>query len=414
LFIAAIFLSGMSTTAKPRPIQAAPPERERPPSRGSHPEFDLLTACCATAWRPTEHGNIERLLRSELHWEKLLRSAEHHGLTSRLLECLEISSRHVPREAMDSLRATYRQNAYRRLWFAHELGRIVENLRSAGVRVLAHKGPTLSVMLYGDVAQRQFHDLDFLVMPGDVAKTTNILRDMGYQPDMELDTREDEAHLGSGYERVFHSLHGKNLLEVQWRVLPRFYAIDFDMRKMFARSQDIKVGTQLCTALGSEDLLLALCVHAAKHVWTQMSWLRDITQLTLVRGLDWDFIAREAARLGIRRIMALNFLLADRLFECGIPKHIEPWTDDPATHALLPELMEIMQRGVAYQTESFAYFRLMMQLRERRRERMRLLWRLASTPGIGEWKSVRLPGVLFPMYSLVRVGRLAKRLSVAP
>jgi hypothetical protein len=145
-----------------------------------------------------------------------------------------------------------------------------------------------------------------------------------------------------------------------------------------------------------------------------MSWLRDITQLTVVRGLDWEFIKSEAARLGIRRIVTLNFLLADRLFGCGLPKHLEPWSGDPATHALLPELMEIMQRGVAYQTESFAYFRLMMRLRERRRDRRRLLWRLASTPGIGEWKSVRLPGVLFPMYSLVRVGRLAKRLSVAP
>jgi hypothetical protein len=395
-------------------MQAGSPERERAPFPPLHPEFDLLAACCAAAWRPTEHGSIERLLRSDLHWEKLLRTAEHHGLTSLLLECLEISSRHVPREVMDALRSTYRQNAYRRLWFAHELGRIVENLRSAGVKVLAHKGPTLSVMLYGDVAQRQFHDLDFLVMSGDVAKATNILHVMGYEPDMELEARAEKAYLRSGYERVFHSSLGRNLLEVQWRILPRFYAIDFNMRKMFARSQDIKVGTQLCTALGSEDLLLTLCVHAAKHVWTQMSWLRDITQLTVVRGFDWEFIGREAARLGIRRIVALNFLLADRLFGCGVPKHFEAWANDPATHALLPELVEIMQRGVAYQTESFAYFRLMMRLRERRQDRMHLLWRLASTPGIGEWKSVRLPGVLFPMYSLVRVGRLAKRLSVAP
>jgi hypothetical protein len=395
-------------------MEAGSPERERVPLPGLHPEFDLLAACCATTWRPTEHGNIERLLRSELHWEKLLRTAEHHGLTSLLLERLEISSRYVPREVMDELRSIFRLNAYRRLWFAYELGRIVENLRSAGIKVLAHKGPTLSVMLYGDIAQRQFHDLDFLVAPGDVAKATEILHVMGYESDMELEARAEKAYLRSGYERVFHSSHGRNLLEVQWRILPRFYAIDFDMRKVLARSQNIKVGNQLCTVLGSEDLLLALCVHAAKHVWTQMSWLRDITQLTVVRGLDWAFIGREAARLGIRRIVALNFLLADRLFGCGLPKSFEAWSNDPATHALLPELMEIMQRGVAYQTESFAYFRLMMRLRERRRDRMRLLWRLASTPGIGEWKSVRLPGVLFPMYSLVRVGRLAKRLSVAP
>ena len=395
-------------------MQAGSSEHEQAPFSSSHPEFDLLAACCVTAWRPAEHGKTERLLRSELNWEKLLRTAEHHGLTSLLLERLEILSQHVPREVMDSLRSMYRLNVYRRLWFAHELGRIVESLGSAGIEVLAHKGPALSVMLYGDVVQREFHDLDLLTMSGDVGEATKILLEMGYQSDGELGARAEKAYLRSGYERVFHSSHGRNLLEVQWRILPRFYAIDFDMTKMFTRSQDIRVGNQVCAALGSEDLLLALCVHAAKHVWTQMSWLRDITQLTIVRELDWKFIGRETARLGIRRMVALNFLLADRVFGCGLPEHFEPWTNDPATLALLPELVEIMQRGVAYQTESFAYFRLMMRLRERRRDRARLLWRLASTPGIGEWKSVRLPGVLFPMYSLVRVGRLAKRLSVAP
>jgi hypothetical protein len=66
--------------------------------------------------------------------------------------------------------------------------------------------------------------------------------------------------------------------------------------------------------------------------------------------------------------------------------------------------------GGSFDTESWQYFRAAMRLRERRRDRMRFLWRLAVTPGPREWKSVHLPPLLFPLYRLVRISRLASRL----
>ena len=63
-----------------------------------------------------------------------------------------------------------------------------------------------------------------------------------------------------------------------------------------------------------------------------------------------------------------------------------------------------------FDPESMAYFRLMMELRERRRDRAAFWWRLLFTPGAGEWAMVRLPGPLFPLYRAVRIYRLAERL----
>ena len=63
-----------------------------------------------------------------------------------------------------------------------------------------------------------------------------------------------------------------------------------------------------------------------------------------------------------------------------------------------------------FDPESVAYFRLMMDLRERRRDRATLVWRLWVTPGTGEWSAVRLPDVLFPLYRVVRMIRLAGRM----
>lgn len=63
-----------------------------------------------------------------------------------------------------------------------------------------------------------------------------------------------------------------------------------------------------------------------------------------------------------------------------------------------------------YEFESTEYFRLVMKLRERRVDRWRYLWRLVWTPSSGDIAAVRLPEALFPVYRIVRMGRLIRKL----
>jgi len=157
-----------------------------------------------------------------------------------------------------------------------------------------------------------------------------------------------------------------------------------------------------------------LCVHAAKHVWVQLSWLFDIAQLTKSRQLDWNAIQDDARRLGIERIVSLNFLLARKLLGSALPSAMQKrLPEDPSTTVLADEIMRIIEPSVYYDTESIPYFGLMMRLRERWQDRARFLWRLASTPSVSEWSAVRLPGALQPLYRLVRLWRLARRLASA-
>jgi hypothetical protein len=83
-------------------------------------------------------------------------------------------------------------------------------------------------------------------------------------------------------------------------------------------------------------------------------------------------------------------------------------------NALSGELAEEIARHIpdseGYRTDSIDYFRLMLRLRERPSDRLRLVSRLAFTPSVNEWQLVRLPGALFPLYRAVRMYRLAGRL----
>jgi hypothetical protein len=160
----------------------------------------------------------------------------------------------------------------------------------------------------------------------------------------------------------------------------------------------------------AEDLLLVLCVHAAKHVWDRLIWLCDIAQILKLENFNWESVQSRARELGIERVVSVTLLLANRLLAAPIPSPIEKSNfADRTAGALAEEIARGMATGFSYDVQQVSYFRLMMRLRERRADRLRFLARLAFTPGPGEWEAVRLPKVLFPLYRVVRLARLASR-----
>jgi hypothetical protein len=312
--------------------------------------------------------------------------------------------------ATESLQPRYQANVRRSLWLTGELLHVLDHLQSRGIETLPYKGPVLAQQLYGNVAERQFSDLDLLIRGADVPRTKAALLELGYKANLVLTPREERAYLASGYEYTFSSAHGRDLLEMQWRILPRFYSVDFDVERFFNRALEVRLNDRSVRTLGAEDLLLVLCVHAAKHVWLQLSCLCDIAALVRSQPLDFELVRKQAQGLGVERIMAVTFLLASKLLETPLPScvcaHVQK---DGGSEVQARDVLAIMMQGADYNTESAPYFQLMLRLRERWQDRLRLLWRLVFTPSVGEWSAVRLPAPLFPLYRLVRVGRLAGR-----
>jgi Uncharacterised nucleotidyltransferase len=407
----------MAAAAETRPVLSEAPNLRAVQAFTDSSEFDLLVACCTDSSSCGRADRICQILSGPLDWEGMLRLVDHHRVVPQVYGELSALSHLVPAPQLDALRLRYQDNARKTLWFAGELIRILGHLESLGIKALPYKGPVLARTLYGEVTQRQFGDLDVLILPADVAKAKAALLDLGYKPGIELASRAERAYvetayIETGYEYSFNAVYGSNLLELQWQVVPRFYSIDFDVADFFERADEIIVGGCRMRTLRAEDLLLALCVHAAKHVWLQLSWLCDIAQLAKSRALDWNAIQDDARRLGIERIVSLNLLLAHKLLGSALPTAIQKrLREDPVTTVLADEIRRVIERSVHYDTESIPYFRLMMRLRERWQDRARFFWRLAFTPSVSEWSAVRLPKHLQPLYRLVRLWRLAKRLA---
>jgi hypothetical protein len=127
--------------------------------------------------------------------------------------------------------------------------------------------------------------------------------------------------------------------------------------------------------------------------------------------LDWAWIAEQAKHLGIVRILLVSLLLTSRLLHVDIPAAADLHLgSDPETESVANEIEGHVTAATEFNVESVGYFRLMMRLRENRRDRIRFLSRLILTPGPGEWAALRVPDALFPLYRLVRLWRLGGRL----
>ena len=373
------------------------------------PEFDLILACCNDDSGGPGSARIQQILGHGVDWERLLQLAQHHGLVPLVYRCLSTAVGVAQSASLEGLRQQDKQNAHQTLWLTVELLSLYRHLAARGLEVLPYKGPVLAEILYGNVTLRQFSDLDLLVRAHDLPRIKAALADLGYAPGLRLTQAAERAYLKSGYEYTFDGARGRNLLEIKWRILPQFYAIGFDVDDFFQRAVAVAVQGQRLRTLCDQDLMLVLCVHAAKHAWKQLSWLCDIAQLARSRSLDWAALRIQAAGLGIERIVAVSFLVAYKLLGAAVPAQLDV-ERDAKTESLAQRIVQLIVAEEELDPESVAYFRLMMELRERGKDRASFCWRLLVTPGSGEWSAVRLPGALFPLYRVVRVGRLAGRL----
>src|SRR6266404_7900788 len=267
----------MSELLPPSPMSSTMPQTEN--------EFELLCVLASAELSPERRERIANWSLSVLDWSEVLRLAEYHGVlplaARNLIESLCLESgrvkegRGLPPEVERSLRSAYEANLRRSLWFTAELARIMWHFERRQLRAVPYKGPVLAQSLYRDLGLRSFSDLDFLISPADFDRAKQALAEIGYRPSGEVNPAIERLCLRTGYERSFDSAAGKNLVELQWALLPHFYALDLRMEDLrvedlLARAGRTVLGEGEVPCLSPEDSLLVLCLHAAKHLWTRL------------------------------------------------------------------------------------------------------------------------------------------------
>ena len=383
------------------------PDRELP----SSPEFDLLRACSAVELTETRLSQLANCDRQTIDWKEFIRLAEHHGVLPLVSKNLLAHAPGLHEQVARSLQSAYETNIRRNLWFAAELARIANHFERKNLRAVPYKGAILAESVYGDLALRNFNDLDFLTASADFERGKQALAELGYHPSDTYRPEIERFWLRFGYERSFDGAAGKYLVELQWRILPRFYAVDLPTEELLERAVTASIGGQFLPTLSTEDLLLVLCLHAAKHLWMRLIWISDIAETVRTQNIDYNVLISRARALGITRIVGVSFWLAQNVREMVLPKFAEEIVNaDLQVKALGQLFADRLQRSATYDFESSEYFRLILKLRERQLDRWRYFGRLVWAPGENDFAAVRLPEALFPLYRAVRLTRLVCRM----
>ncbi|MFZ0814808.1 MAG: nucleotidyltransferase family protein, partial [Candidatus Sulfotelmatobacter sp.] len=296
---------------------------QRAATASGAPEWNLICVSSSSNLGESDFSRLRSLLQEPINWEAVLRLADHHGTSSLLHQNLSRVPDAVPSAVLASLRQRYERNIHKSLFLARELIRILDCLDTIGLEVIPYKGIVMSEVYHGDMASRQSGDMDLFVRKRDVARIKLAVQDLGYTPRVPIPDDAEQDYIASGYECTFDSFAGKNLLELQWALQPRFYAVDFDMDGLFERAVNVTVAGRGAKTPSPEDLLLVLSIHAAKHVWGRLIWLCDIAQIVQRENLNWDWIQSEARELGIERILHITLLLTNRLLTATIPPPIK-------------------------------------------------------------------------------------------
>ncbi|MGH9493108.1 MAG: nucleotidyltransferase domain-containing protein, partial [Terriglobales bacterium] len=289
--------------------------------------------------------------------------------------------------------------------------RVLSLLGERGIRAIPYKGPVLASLLYGNLAQREYVDLDLLVSPARVADGKDALLAAGYQPSLPLTARQEAALLRSNCELMFKNPERQSAVELHWHVAPGQFAVEFDFEELWERRRRISLGGSEVATLADEDLLLVLAVHAAKHLWECLCWTRDISELVAARpGPDWERAVRRAQELGVLRFLLLSLDLSRELLGTPLPEMVgKAIAADPKVGALAAAVRERMWAGESSGVSLGDHW-LLLRARERWRDKARYARRLLFTPGVSEWKLLELPAPLWPLYPAIRVGRVVGKL----
>ena len=161
------------------------------------PEPELLLWCARISSDSSRAEQLRALFHKDLDWAVLRRIAHQHGVVPfvywRLSNtCLEA----VPTAVLDRLRGDIHANSLRNLSLTRELLRLLNLFEVQGIFAISYRGPALAAFACGNLALRQFADLDILVRKHDAPRAKEVFISAGYRSEYRL-TRTQEAALCS-------------------------------------------------------------------------------------------------------------------------------------------------------------------------------------------------------------------------
>jgi hypothetical protein len=390
------------------------------------PEFELLLCCARTALTQQQAERIKTLLQQSIDWQFVIGLAVANAVMPLLAKSLNaVCPEAVPGEVLQQLRIYCYQLTLKNLSLTGELCKLIQFLNDHNIPAIPFKGPLLAVSVYGNVALRQFSDLDIWVRPQDfLAARTLLMSKAGYcaMKSHFLTAAQEVADLQSSYECTLFTPDQQVVIDLHQKLSGgTFFSYPVQFEQIWEHLEPISAIGNKLHSFSSDDLLLYLCVHGAKSRWERLGWICDVAELIRVHPqLDWEQVVEKAKALNCERMLLLGLLLAHTLLDAPLAEAIAQRIQSDSTCQLLcAQVCEKIQSNTSGLTKKFTLKMLMFQLRvlDGWGDRLAccyksLLWHglrpLYSVliPTYNDYQFFPLPDFLYSLYFFIRPFRL--------
>ena len=190
------------------------------------------------------------------------------------------------------------------------------------IPVMLTKGLWLVHCVYRNAAARDSGDIDLLFHPEDMARFTEVARELRYEVPGDGASLSASAH--STNEFALRHPDDGLLVDVHWSLTNPESETPVDEGLLWERSEVVDVGGAPCRTLNLEDHLLYLCFHAAMHHKFWAVGPRCLYDVAMVvrqppRPIRWDELTARAHALGWGRAAWLMFALVDEHLGVSLP-----------------------------------------------------------------------------------------------
>lgn len=376
-------------------------------------EHDVLRNIARRKLDENAESRLGTLLDQQLDWDYLFSTAKEHGLLSLLHKHLSASSDKIPASLLAKVKNESVSNSQSVLHLTGKLLEINKLLTEKGIPMAIFKGPVLSQLAYGDIGLRRAGDIDVLVARDDFPKTKELLESLSYQMVPPLRAPQLQAHLSFHCEIQFMRDDWFTIVDLHWALAPNTFVFKLTAEDVLSRPQTISmVGTQVQT-LSTEDLILYLSMHGAKHLWRRYEWISSLSEVVQqARTINWDTMLERAATARAGRMLGLGLRLAQKSSNVDIPATVFSLLDANRRMERLSEyILDNIFFDFTHDEDSVENSLNNFKVMDRKTDAVLSVLRAIYTPTLSDFEAVNLPSSLRSLYYVLRPLRLSKTYS---
>lgn len=372
-------------------------------------EDELLLSCARSKLEKEDEARISSLLDNNLDWDYLLNKTARNRLRPLLyLNLNQVAPERVPGDVLQGLKEFFKNNARHNLMLTGELVKVMALLEDNGIKAVTYKGPVLAKGAYGNLAYREFGDVDVLIDKENLIKAKNIMLNNSYYLDPPVEIN-DSTYMKLSSEYRFRN-HLGVLIEIKWGFEGAGFYFPNDYRFLFKNIQNIIINNFEIKTPGNDNEFLMLCMHSSKHNWDRLSWICDLFEFLKNKNIDWQNLCQKSKYLGVNRILNINMILLRDLFGFKFNEEIDKSLN--LDLAALNVAEKILKMKFVENKDSFNLIeKLVLDLKKRDKIHYGIkdCFRGLGKASYLDYNEFKLPERLFMLYIFVRPFLLIKK-----